>query len=164
MERIVYTVKEVNETTTAYLRCALVLVGPYPSLQEFSHLIFYRIVPSIPFLSLSHKIHATPAPRLNPGRIDGRRRWGCFRVGKRHGVRFTSRLLRRYVTRTEPERGTAALAAAPSVSLAPHFQVRRQHSVARDARPAEPAAAGSIAEEVKMRGRAVKICKRSKGD
>jgi len=78
-----------------------VLVGPYPSLQEFSHLIFCRIVPSIPFLSLSHKIHATPAPRLNPGRIDGRRRWGCFRVGKRHGVRFTSRLLRRYVTRTE---------------------------------------------------------------
>jgi hypothetical protein len=43
MERIVYTVKEVNKTTTAHLRCALVLVGPYPSLQEFFSSLFYPI-------------------------------------------------------------------------------------------------------------------------
>lgn len=74
---------------------------------------------------------------------------GCFRVGKRHAVRFTSRLLRRYVTPTEPRarhcQQQLRRSPLPLTSLPPPSQVRRK---------LRRASAGSIAEEViKMRGR-----------
>ena len=115
--RNVYTVKEVNKTTTAHLRCALVLVGPYPSLQEFFHLIFYRIVPSIPFLSLSHMIHTCPT--TEPGAVSMDDDDGVASASE--SVRCTSRLLRRYVTRTEPE-----LARSPGALALPHWQQLRR--------------------------------------
>jgi hypothetical protein len=56
----------------------------------------------------------------------------CFRVGKRHGVRFTSGLLRLYCYVTR--------ARELACSLRQEWQLQQQQ-------------AGSSAEEVKMRGR-----------